>query len=1033
MHLTCAQCKRILEYSNERPSFCGFCGKPIATVDPERTEAFQPSTVPPTGAPGRHASTRAMPETVGGYRLIKELGSGGMGTVFEAEDSASGRRVAVKLIAADFASSQDKVERFRQEGRLASGIAHPRCVFVLAADEEAGLPYIVMELMPGSTLKDLVEQQGPLPPAKAVALILDVIDGLQEAHRGGVIHRDVKPSNCFLQADGRVKIGDFGLSKSLAGTTHLTRTGSFLGTPLFASPEQVRGEAVDHQSDVYSVAATLYYLLTGKAPFQSADAAITLARLVSDPPPPMRSVRPSLPAALDKVVLRGLERQRDRRWRNLEALRTALVPFMPSRLSMGGMGIRLAAYVIDFVVMAPLTALFVFLTFVALGTAGGASIELWLTQLLPLVFWSLYYAVLEGKWGCSLGKRWLGLRVCRRSGSEPPGVARALVRTLLWQGCLSGPSLVYTYLCPTEMAAANPLLALWSPVALVAGVLLVLCTMRARNGYRGPYEFLSGTRVVQLPWLTKPRTYVGRPVDNSPAPPADVPAHIGPFAVHGAICWNQAARVLVGEDKTLSRRIWLWLRPLSEAPLSAARRELGRATRLRWLNCGRHGEWQWDALLAPQGTLLCSLEHRSGRFTWADTRPLLEQLTDELAAAAGDGTKTSTLHVSQVWVQPNGQLQLLDVPLASGAEATRAASANGQPAEVELLFQVASTLLEGRLRPADAPPRPLRAPVPRHADSVMQRLAGVGECYQDIKQVQEDLASTHDQPVEVSRARRAGHLGMLALCMTLGMGCCLVPIFTSPGTINATMLYTHIRQSEFYLMQLEAGAERDLAADLLNPLPGHRVCAVVRWHADKILAERLRRKIADWRAELAARQQTLAWSGTLTLSMMQLGAKETHPKISPAYVRLLAQGSLEHPVPKGGNFAQVLGTGLLLAVGPILAILWSFATRGGVTFGMAGIALARTDGRRPSRLRCAWRTLLFWLPPLTLTVVSMALDFWYWWHWSPDQGTTSWLPFLSAATWWVAAALVPIYAGLALLYPARSLHDRLAGTCLVPR
>src|SRR5437763_12632182 len=101
-------------------------------------------------------------------------------------------------------------ERVRRDGHLASSIAHPRCVFVLAADEDAGRPYIVMELMPGSTLKDLIDQQGPLPPDQAVAKILDVIEGLQESHRLEVIHRDVKPSNCFLETDGRVKIGDFG-------------------------------------------------------------------------------------------------------------------------------------------------------------------------------------------------------------------------------------------------------------------------------------------------------------------------------------------------------------------------------------------------------------------------------------------------------------------------------------------------------------------------------------------------------------------------------------------------------------------------------------------------------------------------------------------------------------------------------------------------------------------------------------------------------------------------------------------------------
>src|SRR5207253_1693499 len=152
----------------------------------------------------------------------------------------------------------------------------------------------------GRTLQDLVKERGPLPPQEAIAKILDVIDGLNEAHRLGVVHRDVKPSNCFVDAEGRVKIGDFGLSKSLVtDSQHLTKTGAFLGTPLYASPEQVKGEPLTPQSDLYSVAATLYFLLTGQAPFQSGDATATLARIVSDQAPSLRTLQPNIDPALD--------------------------------------------------------------------------------------------------------------------------------------------------------------------------------------------------------------------------------------------------------------------------------------------------------------------------------------------------------------------------------------------------------------------------------------------------------------------------------------------------------------------------------------------------------------------------------------------------------------------------------------------------------------------------------------------------------------------------------------------------------------
>src|SRR5262249_26080626 len=128
---------------------------------------------------------------------------------------------------------------------------------------------------------------------------------------------------------------------------HLTRTGAFLGTPLYASPEQVRGDRVDEQSDVYSLAATLYFLLTGRAPHQTGDATATLARIVSEPAPSARQVRPDIPADLDEVVLRGLERVRDDRWRSLADFREALLPFVPGRITTAGLGLRFGAYLFD--------------------------------------------------------------------------------------------------------------------------------------------------------------------------------------------------------------------------------------------------------------------------------------------------------------------------------------------------------------------------------------------------------------------------------------------------------------------------------------------------------------------------------------------------------------------------------------------------------------------------------------------------------------------------------------------------------------
>jgi hypothetical protein len=337
MQLTCGKCHQVIEFSGARPAYCAYCGQALSDTEPlARPECLHEAPTLAPGEPGAPLAAES-PTVVGGYKLIGAIGAGGMGTVYEAEEIATGRRVAIKLTSPGYASAADTLERFRQEGRLASMVGHPRCVFVLAVGEEGGRPYIVMELMPGTTLQDLVRERGPLPPGEAVAKILDVIAGLQAAHRLDVIHRDVKPSNCFVDADGRVKVGDFGLAKSAAGSSHLTRTGTFVGTPHYASPEQVRGEAIDPQTDVYSTAATLYYLLTGQPPFSGSDATATLARIVSDPAPSVRSIRPELPAALDRVVLRGLERAREHRWHDLEAFRQALLPFLPRPRTLGGL------------------------------------------------------------------------------------------------------------------------------------------------------------------------------------------------------------------------------------------------------------------------------------------------------------------------------------------------------------------------------------------------------------------------------------------------------------------------------------------------------------------------------------------------------------------------------------------------------------------------------------------------------------------------------------------------------------------------
>jgi hypothetical protein len=1065
MQLTCPRCRHVLEFSGDRPSFCGYCGSALADTKACPPTPFDPEA--PTLAPHPAAPAQeAVPEVVGGYRLLRVLGGGGMGTVYEAEDTASGRRVALKLISPDYAASADAVQRFRQEGRLASAIAHPRCVFVLAADEEDGRPYIVMELMPGSTLEDQVGDKGPLPPEKAIAAILDVIEGLEEAHRHGVIHRDVKPSNCFLDAEGRLKVGDFGLSKSLAGNARLTRTGAFLGTPLYASPEQIKGEPLDPQTDVYSVAATIYFLLTGRAPFQSGDMAATLARIVSDPAPSMRTLRPDLDPRLDQVVLRGLERDRGRRWRNLADFRAALQEFLPGRLSIGSLGIRFGAFAVDWFLLFLAKQVVGVILVAVLGTdyvvRAQNSAQGWALQLSGMPPFFLYFALLEGIWGASLGKFLFRLRVRRvRDGAAPGlvrGIARAAALTVLFDlnnllilvgVALFLPADITQKLQNPEVAMRFGLqLSAMMLAGFVAGVGLVLLPMRRRNGYRGLHEFLSGTRVVLLPPAARRRMLHGDRFEPAPRSAEAHPRRLGAFVIRGALPGGDGTTVLVGKDAQLDRDVWIWLRPLSEPPLGDARRPLSRTTRLRWLACGTHADMQWDAFFAPAGSPLADIIRHKGCFAWPEVRPLLEGLTDELVTACEEETVPDPLRLEQVWVQPNGAVQVLDMPWGdepagkgSESEAPAAEAPTAERRARALLGQAAALALEGAARPAESA-GPIRAPLPRHAAEMLSRLrSGRGSC----RKFQAALHDTRDRPAELTRARRIAHLGILALLLFVGVGCCMFPAGWPVEMMAGVMLPSAVIEEEESLRFLDEGAWRHFAASTAGAGPA---CwpALGQLHADLALRKRLSQKIEDDRRRGDARLEAL---GPITRQQVSIGMKSARDQVArmekdpqfqdnPRWRRVMYRPPALHalnasPSDTAGP-ARVMAVIALIALltWPILWIVWTFLWRGGISYRIVEIDLVRSDGRPALRLQCAWRAFLVWAPVTGLLLLSLWLQTRFWADWSEDNASL-WLHTLSSALWYAALALLAAYVALAIARPTRSLHDRLAGTYLVPR
>jgi len=256
------------------------------------------------------------------YRVIGRIGSGGMADVYCAEDLQLGRRVALKLLYDRFAQDEEFVERFRREASAAAGLQHPNVVGIFDRGEWDGTYYIAMEFLEGRSLKDLVREEGPLPPERAVAIAIQILKALRFAHRRGVVHRDIKPHNVLVDEEGRVKVTDFGIA--LAGASDMTETGSIMGTAQYLSPEQAQGQPVDARADLYAVGVVLYEMLTGRVPFEG-DSAVTVAlKQVSEPPVPPSRLDPALNPALEATVMRALEKEPARRFADADAFIAAL-------------------------------------------------------------------------------------------------------------------------------------------------------------------------------------------------------------------------------------------------------------------------------------------------------------------------------------------------------------------------------------------------------------------------------------------------------------------------------------------------------------------------------------------------------------------------------------------------------------------------------------------------------------------------------------------------------------------------------------
>ena len=260
----------------------------------------------------------------GRYEIMQLLGRGGMGIVMRGFDPALNRHSAVKVLAPELASSAAARRRFSREAKSAAAVVHPHVVPIQTVDEHAGLPYLVMPVVEGRSLQQRVDQSGPLAVIEVVRIAAQIADGLSAAHAQGLVHRDIKPANILLENGvERVQITDFGLARA-ANDASMTRSGVIAGTPQYMSPEQAHGDEIDARSDLFSLGSVIYFMLTGRSPFRAETTMGVLNRIANDQPRRLRSLHPEIPAWLQNIVARLLEKNPDKRFESAEHVASEL-------------------------------------------------------------------------------------------------------------------------------------------------------------------------------------------------------------------------------------------------------------------------------------------------------------------------------------------------------------------------------------------------------------------------------------------------------------------------------------------------------------------------------------------------------------------------------------------------------------------------------------------------------------------------------------------------------------------------------------
>src|SRR2546422_2938078 len=269
------------------------------------------------------------------YEIQRGIARGGMAEVYLARDQLLDRPVAVKVLFAEYARDPSFVERFRREAQSAASLNHPNIVAIYDWGQERGTDFIVMEYVRGRSLRDVVQVNGPFSPRRTAEIGAEIAGALEFAHRNGVVHRDVKPGNVLLTADGDIKVTDFGIAR--AGTSEaLTQIGAVMGTATYFSPEQAQGLDVDGRSDVYSLGVVLYEMVTGVPPFTGESPVAVAYKHVRENPERPSVHAPDMPPDLERIILTAMSKDVDSRYQTADELRNDLLRFVRGQPPLGG-------------------------------------------------------------------------------------------------------------------------------------------------------------------------------------------------------------------------------------------------------------------------------------------------------------------------------------------------------------------------------------------------------------------------------------------------------------------------------------------------------------------------------------------------------------------------------------------------------------------------------------------------------------------------------------------------------------------------